>query len=122
MAGISRVQRSMKKMRDEGYTCRVVEHWNPYAHIRQDLFGIIDILCIKKGEPVIGLQVTDMGGLPEHRRKAFDSSILPTWLGTGSRFVLHGWDKRSKRNKDNKILKMKTWQVKEEDITLNDVQ
>lgn len=109
-------------MKDAGYTCRVVERWNPYARIRQDLFGIIDVLCIKTGEPIIGLQVTSMGLMQDHRRKALAAKELTIWLGAGCRFVLHGWDKRTKRNKDNKLTKMKTWQVREEEIILNDVQ
>lgn len=54
-SSVSPTQRSLKKLRDEGYLCRIVEHWNPFARIRQDLFGFIDILCVKNNE-VVGVQ------------------------------------------------------------------
>ena len=38
----SPTQRSLKLLRDEGYTAQVVERWNPHARVRQDLFGVID--------------------------------------------------------------------------------
>jgi hypothetical protein len=38
----SPTQLSLKKLREEGYTVAVVEHWNSFARIRQDLFGFID--------------------------------------------------------------------------------
>jgi hypothetical protein len=44
--------RSLELLRELGYTAKVVEHWNQYAKIRQDLFGV-DILALKPGEPVL---------------------------------------------------------------------
>jgi hypothetical protein len=46
----SPTQRSLRHMRDLGYLVAVVEHWNPHARIRQDLFGWIDLLAIRDGE------------------------------------------------------------------------
>ena len=35
---------------DDRFTLvQVVEHWTPHARIRQDLFGIVDILAIGPG-------------------------------------------------------------------------
>ena len=42
----SPTQLSLKKLREEGYTVAVVEHWNSFARIRQDLFGFIDLLAL----------------------------------------------------------------------------
>ena len=42
MSKITPTQRTLKHMRERGYTCQVVEHWNPFARIRQDLYGFID--------------------------------------------------------------------------------
>ena len=49
--------RSLALLRELGYTAKVVEHWNQYAKIRQDLFGL-DILALKPGEPVLVVQAT----------------------------------------------------------------
>ena len=40
-------QRTLARLRQEGaLEVAIVEHWNPHARIRQDLFGFIDILAI----------------------------------------------------------------------------
>ena len=46
----SPTQLSLKKLREEGYIVAVVEHWNSFARIRQDLFGFIDLLALKGKE------------------------------------------------------------------------
>ena len=45
---ISPTQRTLKRLREkEEYPLvTIVERWNAFAKIRQDLFGIIDILAI----------------------------------------------------------------------------
>jgi hypothetical protein len=44
-------------LRELSYHTRVVEKWNPFAKIRQDLFGA-DVLALKPGEPVLAVQAT----------------------------------------------------------------
>lgn len=44
--GISPTQRALAECRKRGWIAQVVERWNPHAHIRQDLFGVIDIVAI----------------------------------------------------------------------------
>lgn len=53
----SPTQRTLKHLRDAGYPLvQVVEKWNPHAHIRQDLYGIIDVLAV--GADIVGVQAT----------------------------------------------------------------
>lgn len=81
-------------MRKRKYLCGVVEKWNPHAHIRQDLFGIIDVICCKPGEKTIGLQVTSYKEIKSHIDKALSKERienLKIWLAAGNRFVIHGW-------------------------------
>ena len=40
----SPMQRSLKHLRDAGWTCAIVEHWNLHAKIRQDLFGFGELV------------------------------------------------------------------------------
>lgn len=101
----SPTQRSLKLLRDEGYTAQVVEKWNQFAHIRQDLFGFIDIVAIKSGEPVLGVQTTSAKNINAREIKARKSINLALWLNTGSNFELHGWSKKGK------LGKRKLWQV-----------
>lgn len=89
---VSPTQLSLKEMRERGYLCQVVEHWHFYAKRRIDLFGIIDIICIRDGETV-GLQTTSYGCLSGHRKKIRKSDTLRPWLRAGNVFLLHGWRK-----------------------------
>lgn len=57
----SPTQRTLKHMREQGYLCQVVERWNPHARVKQDLYGFIDVLCVK-GEDIVGVQACSSGG------------------------------------------------------------
>lgn len=57
-------QRTLAELKKRGYVVAIVERWNSFAHIRQDLFGFIDILAFhpEKNE-ILGIQATaDNGG------------------------------------------------------------
>lgn len=92
-------------MRARGYTCQVVEHWNSFVKIRQDLFGFIDVLCLGDGE-IIGVQTTTRDHISSRATKIREhKNILPV-LDSGMRVVIHGW----KKNQSNR------WEVKETEI------
>jgi hypothetical protein len=68
-------QRTMKALRKKGFTCAIVEKWNPYAKrgpeafgIRQDLFGFIDILALDWSKGVIGVQSTGVDFSGHHKK------------------------------------------------------
>ena len=54
---MSPTARSLAHLKSLGYTAKVVERWNPFAKIRQNLFGG-DLLALKPGEPVLVIQAT----------------------------------------------------------------
>jgi hypothetical protein len=94
-ASTSPTQRSLKHMRELGYVCAVVEHWNPHARIRQDLFGFIDVLCVK-GEDIIGVQAcSGAGGDSAARvRKITEHANWPLICGA-IRVVVQSWRKNA---------------------------
>ncbi|MHB1530468.1 MAG: hypothetical protein ACYCXT_13820 [Acidiferrobacteraceae bacterium] len=54
----SPTQRTLRHLRKAGYPLvQVVEKWNPHAGVRQDLFGIIDVLAVGPGG-VLAVQCT----------------------------------------------------------------
>ena len=53
----SPTQLSLKKLKDEGYLVAITEHWNPFARIRQDMFGFCDIMAIRDKE-ILFVQTT----------------------------------------------------------------
>ena len=70
---------------------QVVEHWNPHARIRQDLFGFIDILAVGP-EGVLGVQTTSRGNMSARRAKILAHDNLQAVWDAGIRIDLHGWD------------------------------
>lgn len=92
-------------MRDQGYTAEVVERFNSFTKRRNDLFGFIDILCIRKGE-VVGVQTTSAGHVSDRKKKILEHENAQAVLDSGIRIIVHGWEKKNNR-----------WQVKEVEIT-----
>jgi len=92
--------RSLKKLRDEGYTCQVVEHFNSFVKIRQDLFNFIDIVAIRSDVPgVLGVQTTSRSNTSARVKKITDNPISKTWLSAGNKIEVHGWSKMGARGK-----------------------
>lgn len=99
--GTSPTQRSLKHMRSLGYVCAIVEKWNPHARIRQDMFGFIDIVCVKD-EDIVGVQACSGAGgdsaarvrkIAEHENwplicKAFRVVVQSWRKNTAGRWVL----------------------------------
>lgn len=85
-------QRSLAEMRKRGYRCAVVERWNPHARIRQDLFGVVDLLAIGNGETV-AIQTTSGSNVAARVAKITDSEAMPDMRAVGWKIVVHGWRK-----------------------------
>lgn len=88
----SPTQRTLKHLRDAGYPLvQVVERWNPHARIRQDLFGIIDVVAV--GEDIVGVQATSASNVSKRIAKITESAALPILRKAGIRVLVHGWRK-----------------------------
>lgn len=92
---ISPTQRSLKNLRNQGYTVAITVKWNPHARIRQDLFGFVDLLAIRDGE-TLAIQTTSAGNLSARRSKVVAHENLPIILSAGWQVIIHGWRKNSK--------------------------
>ena len=90
MAKRSPLQRSKKLLEEEGFTVAIVERWNPWAKVRQDLFGIIDLLCIKEGK-TLGVQVTTLSHKQPHIYKMEAHPNLNKLIKAGWEITLHSW-------------------------------
>jgi len=94
MKGLSCTQRTLRQLRQEGFICGIVERFNPYAGkfgVRQDLFGIIDIIAIKH-DAICGIQSCG-SDFAEHNRKILENEFAPEWLKAGGDLELWGWRK-----------------------------
>lgn len=92
--GVSPTQRSIRYLRDAGYYVAIVERWNPFAMIRQDVFGWIDLIAVKAGSPILGVQVTSCGHVAERLAKARGNKALRAWCRAGGSLEVQGWNGR----------------------------
>lgn len=92
----SPTQRTLAHLRNAGYPLvQVVERWNPYARIRQELFGIVDVLAV--GADVVAVQTTSASNVAARVRKITETAALPILREAGIRIMIHGWAKRKGR-------------------------
>jgi hypothetical protein len=88
-------QRTLKLLRDNGYTAGIVERYISYGKFgnRVDLFGIIDIIAIKP-DWILGVQSCGMT-FSNHKKKITEQNKEQTleWLSSGGRLILVGWRK-----------------------------
>ena len=89
---MSPTQRSLKYLRDQGYQCWIVEHWNSFARIRQDLFGCIDILCIGHGH-TLAVQTTSRSNVAARQKKIVENKYYPEMVRSGWKIQIQGWGK-----------------------------
>ena len=78
-----------------GYTAQVVEKFNHFAKVRQDLFGIIDVLAFhNESKEILGVQCTSLSNFSSRKTKVLGSDTLLPWLQAGGKFEVHGWFKK----------------------------
>jgi hypothetical protein len=95
----SPTQRTLALMRERGYTCQVVEYWHAFAKIRKDLFGFIDVLCLKEGE-IVGVQSTSYSNVSARVNKIADHENVGAVRKSGIRILVQGWDGAKLREVD----------------------
>jgi len=98
-------QRSIAHMKARGYTVAIVEKWNQFARIRQDLFGFGDLLCIQEHCPPVMVQTTS-SGVSARLKKIADEPRHITWMKAGCKIEVHGWTKKGAKGK------RKTYQIR----------
>lgn len=104
-------QRSLKKLREEGFTVDSVERWIPGANIRKDFLGFSDLIAIQDGFGIIAVQVTVDDRRAEHRDKILGETNALRWLTAGGRIWLETWGLHGPRGK------RKLWARHREEIT-----
>jgi len=111
------VQRSLKHLRLEGWTCCVVEKYIAAIKKRQDAFGFGDILACRQnplgaeayivGEIAL-VQASDITSFAKRRAKILAEPQFRKWKEAGGVVFLDGWGKKGPRGA------RKTWQLRRE--------
>lgn len=97
----SPTQRSLAHLRKEGWTVAVVEKFNPFAKIRQDLFGFGDLFCFHPRRRLdMIVQTTTAENMAARVQKVKENATAVLWLAIPHhRIEVHGWAKRFERGK-----------------------
>ncbi len=120
--GMSATQRTLRELRNQGRKCAIVEKWNQFAGpcgIRQDLFGIVDVLCLDPEEGFVGVQCCS-GTRKAHWTKMTEDKAQESldWLQTpGGKLELWTW-RKLKVKRGGKAM---VWRAKVEEITEEDI-
>lgn len=91
---ISPTQLSLIEIRKQDYHAQVVEHWNQHAKIRQDLFGVIDVVAIPKLGTrlgVIGIQATSGTNHAGRVNKIRAEPLAHAWVAAGLGLEVWSW-------------------------------
>lgn len=91
----SPMQRSLKKLREEGWVCHIVEKWNQFSKRRVDAFGFGDVLAMRPGEIAL-VQTTSGSHVADHLAKIRALPTFKQWHDAGGITIVHGW-RKSKR-------------------------
>lgn len=109
----SPAQRSLDLLRGEGWFVAVTERWNPFAKVRQDLFGFIDVLAMKS-DILLAVQTTSGEHVAERVQKIRETQAASLWLESPNRLiVVHGWRRVGERGKRKLWDCRQVWVTKE---------
>lgn len=92
-ASTSPTQRSLAHLRKQGCVAQVVERYNQHAHVRQDLFGCIDVVALHPDGTTIGVQACAMSSVSERVKKINASEHITRIRACGWRVLVQGWQK-----------------------------
>lgn len=99
-SGPSPTQHTLKALKEAGHICQVTEKWNPFAKIRQDLFGCIDLVyCDVRRGAIVGVQATSDSNRSARIAKSAAEPRLKFWLKCGGKFEVWTWGKKGDRGK-----------------------
>lgn len=114
----SPTQRTLERLRRDGYRAAVVEKYVPQVRRRQDLFGIIDVLAVHPhGLRTLGVQATTVSNQAARLKKLIHAGAARDWLLAGNRLEVWGWARKLARPGGKRRL----WQVTRTPIELADL-
>lgn len=110
-------QRTLTLLRSAGYLVAVVERFNQFAGVRQDVYGFGDLLaCRATTTEIVLVQATSTPNVNARVKKIRALPAHAEWLGAGGRILVIGWAKRGAKGK------RKVWTSKVVELTLDSEQ
>ena len=121
---MSPTQRTIRQLKTQGVVCGIVERFNAHVGphgIRQDLFGIIDIIALDPQRGVVGIQACAGSGYSSHYQKLTTERAQDTqnWLETpGTSLHIWAWRKIKKKRGGKAMI----WSPRVVEITMDDIK
>lgn len=117
----STTKATLAELRKRDILAGVTEKWNPHAHIRQDLWGFVDIIAVEPDGDTVGIQTTVMTGRNAHLAKMRKGSTLNNAIrflqGKNTRIELWLWRKL----KEKRGGKRERWEPEVQVVTMDDL-
>lgn len=110
--GVSRIQRSLKKLRKEKWVVGITEKWNSFVGIRQDLFGFVDLIAVSERGTMAVQVCAGQGDVAKHLTKIAAEPRAIACAAAGWKIVLHAWRKLGARGK------RKLWECAEIEVVI----
>ena len=90
---------SLRLLKADGYVSGIVERriGPPGETVLSDLFGVFDLVAIRRNTPgVLAVQTTSGSNVASRATKVLSSDEAKLWLSCENRIELHGWRKRKR--------------------------
>jgi hypothetical protein len=94
--------RSKAYYEKQGHLAVIVEHWSPFPKPfgkRHDFLGVFDLLVLKPGGEVWGIQATTNSHVNDRIKKMQASDNFHNWIRLGGKAAVLGWAKKGPRGK-----------------------
>ena len=96
MAGKSPTSRTIEVLKRSGYHPEIVERWNPWSKTRRDMYGVIDVLAVRRGE-TLAVQTTTMSNRSKQINKMLAAPGTIWMLDAGWKVEVWAWVLRKGR-------------------------
>ncbi len=99
--------RSLELLRASGWTAQVVERFNQFAMVRQDLFGFIDIVAVHPNHKgVLAIQTTTFEHGQDRLRKICKEPRAMIWAQAENPIEVWTWRKTKKSKWEVTVLQV----------------
>ncbi len=98
-SSMSPTKRARAELERLGWKSQIVERWNPFARVRQDLFGCIDIVAADPSVGILGVQACAGSSHATREAKIEAEPRAVVWIESGGRIEVWSFSKRGARGK-----------------------
>lgn len=117
---MSPTQRSLKRLRDTGFTAQVVEKWNQFAKIRQDFCGCIDVIAFRPDFGILGVQATSGSNHLARVKKSALEPRLSVWLASGGHYEC--WSFRKLKRQRSMVMRKTVFSLADGQLKWDEVE